>query len=366
MTIYDQSAPKFPAANVRRDRWGRYLLPHPDTGTVQPWTRVTTVSGTLADRYGLERWAMRNVALGIGARRDLYAQAAAATPDDRDTLDEIVDQAQAAAQSKAGANMGSALHRLTERLDEGDLDPADIDDPTLRTDVEAYERAMTRAQIGVIHGWTEQIVLNADLGIAGTIDRLTTHPNWGLPRIGDLKTGKDVERYGMVEIPLQLALYAHATHTYDPVTDTTKVMPPIDRVTAIVMHLPAGQADCVIYEVDIAAGWDAVQTALKVREWRTRHDLATRIDTPNPPQPEGPDPRRGEWIKGWIRSQGEQGRIDQLAALWPQDVPTPKQGGWTDSNIDQIAQICAWLDAKSGVEFYPPDPTITPRRGKVK
>jgi hypothetical protein len=73
------------------------------------WTRVTTVAGTLADRYGLEKWGNRNVVLGIAAREDLYAQAASCTPDDKDTLNQIVDQAQEAAKAKSGANLGTAL-----------------------------------------------------------------------------------------------------------------------------------------------------------------------------------------------------------------------------------------------------------------
>lgn len=365
---------------IRRDQWGRYLLPHPDTGEVQPWTRVTTVSSTLSDRWALEKWARRNVVRGIGMRRDLYAQASAATANDRDTLDMIADQAMAAAESAAGANMGSALHRLTERLDDGDLDPDTIKDPVLRADIEAYERAMTSARIGAVHGWTEQIVLVADLGIAGTIDRLCTHPTWPSPRIGDLKTGRGVEKWGMVDIPLQLALYAHATHRYDQTTGQTTPMPPVDQDKAIVAHLPAGVGECTILEVDIAAGWEAVQTALAVRAWRKRRDLSTRItQTPTPapapkpdhspdpaPDPDPPDGRRVEWIKGWIKSQADQGRIDQLAARWPQDVPTPRQGGWTDSDIDRIAHECAQLDAAAGAQFWDPDPTVTPRRGRMK
>jgi hypothetical protein len=35
----------------------------------------------------------------------------------------------------------------------------------------------------------------------------------------------------------------------------------------LLIHLPAGQAKCDIYELDIQAGWEAVQLALNVRQW---------------------------------------------------------------------------------------------------
>src|SRR5690606_41320127 len=61
-----------PNGNIRRDQYGRYILPDPVTGEEKPWTRVTTLAGTLADRRGLEKWAQRNIVYGLGQRQDLY------------------------------------------------------------------------------------------------------------------------------------------------------------------------------------------------------------------------------------------------------------------------------------------------------
>ncbi len=81
----------------------------------KPWTRATTVASTLEDRYGLERWAKRNVVLGIAARPDLYALAASAKPEDKDLLHSIVDDAEEAAKARSGANLGNASDHRPDR-----------------------------------------------------------------------------------------------------------------------------------------------------------------------------------------------------------------------------------------------------------
>src|SRR5437870_10706498 len=98
-----------------RDRWGRYLLPDPETGEELAWTRVTTVSGILSDRYNLELWAQRMVALGLAKRSDLLALVktnarASATPNGKRTLNRVVKDALEAGNSEQRANLGTAIH----------------------------------------------------------------------------------------------------------------------------------------------------------------------------------------------------------------------------------------------------------------
>lgn len=395
-----------PDAKIRRDRWGRYLLPHPETGEEQAWTRATTLAGTLADRFALEQWDQRNIVVGIGARQDLYAQAAACTPDDTKTLNGIVVQAKEASKSKAGANLGTALHRFTERLDAGELDPAQVPDPW-RADVQAYADAMSAAGIAVVDGWLERVLLVPEIDVAGTTDRLCNAMEWQLPRIGDLKTAKDVLRYGMVEIALQLAIYAHASHWFDPQTGQLHEMPLVDRDAAIVMHLPVGQATCTLYEVDIAAGWEAVQLALAVRNWRKRKDLAAIIpavgesttgnhrqrQTPSGPSEQalsrgtGDQPaarsaeavtsaegkpaagptlaataERVQWVRARVAAIVTTLDGHPLPRPWPGGVPTFKAADaaghrHTDAEIDQVVAWCNELEAILQVPFGAPDPS---------
>lgn len=269
-----------------RDGWGRYLIPDPATGEMRAWTRATTLAATLADRRVLEAWERRNIVWGIGARPDLYAQAAAATVADTEDLNRIIDHARHAAATAAGANTGSALHRFTERVDAGeDLTvPAPWD-----RDVAAYRDVLADHHITPVPGWIERVLLVPEAGVAGTCDRLWAAPGWPAPRIGDLKTARNVA-LAIGEIAVQLALYAHAIHWWDPATRTLHpIAEQVDQTTAVVAHLPAGSGECTLQAIDIAAGWDAVALALDVRAWRRRNDLATPLATPAaPPSPAPP------------------------------------------------------------------------------
>jgi hypothetical protein len=362
-TTVDQQAP--PDAGIRRDHWGRYLINHPITGQEQAWTRATTLANTLADRFGLEQWAKRNVVLGLGARHDLYAKAASCTPDDKKTLNKIVTEAEDAAASAAGANLGTALHRFTERLDAGQ--PV-IAPPPWDADLEAYRTTMAAHEITVVPGWIERVLLVPELGVAGTCDRLLLNPGYPRqPRIGDVKTGKDVVKYGMTEIALQLAIYAHATHWYNNINgETHEIHEPIDQERAIVMHLPVGKATCTLYEVDIQAGWEAVRLAVDVRAWRQRNDLAQQLSPTRlePPKVDTIPQESLTWLHQRIEAIKAEGHGGALAALWSQhpDIPTfPRGGPTTNQQFWAIAEMCEQVETDTGMPFGPPAPPATTR-----
>lgn len=261
-----------PRPEPKRDRWGRYLIPDPVTGKERSWTRATTWAATVADTFGLTQWELRMAAIGLARRQDLLVGVAAVldpdSPDGKRKLNKLVDQAKDAAHAGARATIGTALHSFVEAIDGGRevQVPAPFD-----RDIDAYRRAMV--PIKVSPNYLEKICVVRELGVAGTMDRVVRLPASRLPMIGDVKTGRDLS-YSWTEIAIQLALYAHADTVYDPTRERHGRMLPVDQERALVIHLPASEARCQLYIVDIAAGWEMALTCGKVRDWRKRKDLA--------------------------------------------------------------------------------------------
>jgi hypothetical protein len=284
---------------IPRDRYGRYVLPPVDGGKPRAWRRATTLAEVLKERRGLEKWSQRNIIYGMGQRPALVAKAAAATLDDRKTLDAIAKRAQEAADADAGADVGTALHTFAERIDRGEQKI--MIPPPYDRDMEAYTLALEMTGISTAVGWIERVLICPEIEIVGTADRLNVSSEWTLPRIGDIKTATDkvqgdgrvvnsVLEHGMADIPLQLAIYAHATHWWDVRAEQWIEMPTVDQDKAMVLHVPAGVGECRIYEIDIAAGWEAVQLAMATMEWRKRKDLAEMLISVSAPDSAGSGP----------------------------------------------------------------------------
>lgn len=261
----------------KRDRWGRYLLPNPETGEEQAWTRATTVSGLLSDTYNLERWAERMVVLGLTKRDDLMLLAKTVSdPQSRNgksTLNRIVKDAKDASSSGSRANIGTAIHAATEALDRGE--PSTIPAPYDR-DVEAYGAKLSALGIEVVPDWIERIVLVPELGVAGTLDRMVRVPGWDLPVIADIKTGATVH-FSELDHAIQQSIYANASHVWDPDEEALVPMPPVDKTRALILHLPAGEAHCDVHVLDIERGYEAARVAVAIHKWRKAKDLSAPL-----------------------------------------------------------------------------------------
>lgn len=257
---------------VKRDRWKRYLLPDPVTGEEVAWTRVTTINRCIADAFNLERWKQRQAVRGVALRADLLALAASVNslpaddPQAKETLNDVVKQAQAAAGSSAGANLGKALHTATEQLDRGaQLRNISLPEPYDR-DLYAYDQARRVAGMVTKPEHIERIVIVPELRIAGTLDRLTF---WrGGRRIKDVKTGQSADEFGQLELAVQLALYANAEYMWNLDTQQYEPMPEVEKDWGILAHLPAGQGRCTFHPVNIALGWEYAKLAWEVHQAR--------------------------------------------------------------------------------------------------
>lgn len=249
-------------------------------------SRATTLAKALDDQSGLIKWSSCATLDGAFARDDLRARFQSLDPADKRGRYQVAEQMKEAGAASRGANLGTALHAFTERLDRGEIEVDQV--PAEWRDRIAAYSDVTRAA-----GWrfSPQLVERitavevADELVAGTFDRVAMLPDGRLV-IADVKTGS--LDYAGLSIAVQLAVYAHGRALRpageEPDRDrwgrylvpgwddeTWQPMPPVDQVEAWVIHLPAtGEPSCTLHSVDIAAGWEAAQVAAAVRAWRKR------------------------------------------------------------------------------------------------
>jgi hypothetical protein len=260
----------FTTAEAPKDRWGRYRIVTTD-GKETSFTRVTTIAKSLDDEGALTAWKGRMTATGLVHRNDLLV-AASTCLDDKSSLDRIVQQAIEAAGASSKANIGTALHQLTQALDLGQK-PAIL--PGLQADVDAYQEGMTRHGVIIDPRLVEVLLVNEKHGYAGTADRIARFSSRKRKQIFDLKTG-NIE-YAINAIAVQMAMYANAEYIYDWRTKERTPLPNLDKTRGVIIHLPAGQAKCELYELDLVAGWEAALMAMDVRAWRKRKDLHIKV-----------------------------------------------------------------------------------------
>jgi len=329
------------ADKIPRDRYGRPIIPPASGGKPKPYTRVTTLAETLDDRYNLEKWKQRQVAVGLMLRRDLL-NLVAAQKDDKAALDKTCDEAISAASGGAAANTGTALHSLTEQLHKG-ADHTLIPEH-LRDDIAAYQACLERHAIEVVG--VEMFVVCEALECAGTLDRLMKVG--GHLCIGDLKTGAGAVDYGMTGIAIQLACYANAETRW--VDGDHYPMPPMNKSRAYVFHLIPGSGHCELVEVDIVAGWEAAHKAKWVRDWRKRKDLGRSVTS----AADTLDFRR-EWIAQRVRALPD-AAVEALARMIV-DAELPRVSLSTDAHLDDWATLLDVVEAEYQVPFGPFDPT---------
>jgi hypothetical protein len=245
---------------LERDRWDRPLIVPVDGGKKIPYTRISTLSDYVTSSSGLEIWKRRGLAKGLGEREDLAALAAALPPltGDRDqdrptnvALDEIIELAIEHSGQHKKARWGTAVHGFTEPGEHGPVPARMVDD------VESYKAATAGLEVVA----TELFVVCDELQCAGTLDHLMVLPAYWT-RVLDKKSG----HLKPMELAIQLAVYAHSV-VYDAETDERSPLPggEIDLEWALAAHIERGMGRTELYEVDIAAGWEAAKHAAQVR-----------------------------------------------------------------------------------------------------
>lgn len=293
------------------------------------YTRVTTYADAITEAYNLMRWQLRRLALGLGQRADYVRLAAAYTDSehDREALDELVGKALEAAGPNS-ADLGTALHALTERLDRGD----DLGTPPeeVLPDLAAYT-ALTQGLIAYRH--REARVVCDGLETAGTPDG---HAHIAEPcpagcgpevlHIIDTKTGSI--RYPG-KMATQLAIYSRSD-LYVPATGE-RIPVEVCQAWGAIIHLPAESGECAPFWLDLEHGWRGAELCGPVREWhRVKADDILRPFASVQP----------------VRMvDGEVTRIEpRLASTNIKAPPAPAAGDVTELLAESLADLGVQLD----------------------
>jgi len=283
-------------------RWGWYK-----DHEGREWQRVSTLIKKVdTNRDALEAWKKRQVLLGAAKRDDIVlgVKALGDPPPivgwndaTKKRLNQWAEDCMAAAGSSAGATAGTAMHDLTERVDRGE----DIEKVAAGLPGKAAADLRAYAKLRELNGWKsveiERTVVCDELDVAGSFDRVDYIPGlWqllgpdtcqhghnhtvgeALPVIVDVKTEGNPLLNGL-HIGPQLAIYSRAKRMWLPEGPTATMQtqygptqitgryvdaPCVRQDVGVIVHVRDGKA--VPYFVDLTAGWEAAQAAVRQRD----------------------------------------------------------------------------------------------------
>ncbi len=318
---------------------------------------ITTVAKIPDDTYNLDQWRKREVVRGIAFEPALIERAAA-HHDDRDQLNRIAEEALAVAKTHHKAERGTAAHRITERVDLGELI---IDTPLARAVQTAWTKALDAAGLTILPEYVERIVVYPDRKIAGRFDRIARRRSDHQLVVVDLKTGTGAIRYPH-STAIQLAMYANAPLLVGPLEDgvatSTEKMPDVDKRWAYIIHMPS-DAVVAVHKIDIRAGWEICRRAIfPILEWRNNRQLTRDIGSTPVTLPHLiASADRIEWIRERLGVLRPDPRARDLVILnWPSGV-SPKPP-WSDGDIEQLDHTLTSVETAVSASFPPADPAV--------
>lgn len=282
----------------RRDARGRYLVKDPETGdfqrykngNVKGFTRVTTFVKAASDSVSLSDWRARNVLMGAAKKPSVAAKAWGLThEDDREALNELVEELSKVAGAKDAADRGTDIHHWAEVVDAHHSPDEALEDvpPHYRATIELYLSALKEAGFHPLPHLMERTTMVKDFGgIVGTFDRVYYHSPSDSYVIGDLKSGKTLD-YGIDEMRAQLALYAYGVNRHgvydwaeerwapaleDPSERDEPRPVKIRTDVGVIVHLPqeGKEAGTVrLARADLVRGWEYAEECARVRSMRS-------------------------------------------------------------------------------------------------
>jgi hypothetical protein len=225
------------------------------------WDRYSRPSGwgkDLDDESALVNWRIDRAMEGVACDPSIAATVAANIGHKEGAKDRR-DRAIQRGRGNEGADIGTALHAMTERVERGD---GFVAPPPYAADLAAYLQALDTA--GLVSDWIECKIVSDCWRAAGTADRIYRATrelvlpdgaclDVGQTVIGDLKTGAKLD-YALPGYAVQMAIYSDGEF-YDVNTDERSPLPPTMRSDwGLIVHLPAGSARCEFHWCDLRVG----------------------------------------------------------------------------------------------------------------
>lgn len=350
------------------------------------YSRPSGYGKNLDDENALVNWRIWKAMEGVAASKSLAAQVAATPDDDKVAKKELREKALDKGTANEAADMGTALHAMTARVE----DETDLWDPPQQyvADLDAYIDCL--AEYGLVSEMVECHMVNDEFRAAGTADRIyrLTKPLYtpdgnileaGTLVLGDLKTGKSLD-FSAPGYCVQTALYATGK-LYDIHLEKRLATPPINQDWALLVHLPVGKATCRLVWCSIEKGLYGAWLSHEIKQWQSKwksgkdgHDtppvgiympapvsqrleeqgigIAERVDA----TPE----QMVAYCHARVTTIAEDPKAkDSLILWWPEGLPTPKSGKL--SNPDDIIKVLNLLD-KVEKQYSIPFMHTDPRR----
>lgn len=362
------------------------------------WDRYSRPSGwgsDLDDESNLVTWKIDRAMEGVASDPSIAAMVASHIGE-KDGAKERRERAIQRGRGEEAADIGTALHRMAERVERADGFAAP---EPYATDIARYLTCLDTA--GFTSEYIECHLVNDPMRAAGTADRIyKAHRPLDVPGfnvivpgqhvLADLKTGKRLD-YSLPGFAIQLALYCDAMF-YDVETNERTPLPDNLRTdVALLVHMPAGTGTCEFHWIDLEVGREGARIVRDVRRWRKRSDfiqpfkfppsdveammhtpmevLTTTVFAPH--EPELGDVTADAWVEAM--SEFAQSRINtigmidearnQLLRRWPDGVPTIRQGGITPAQLSAVLDLLDAIEGAFSLPFPPGDPRVEWDRG---
>jgi len=363
------------------------------------WDRYSRPSGwgsDLDDEQQLVTWKIDRAMEGVASDPSIAAMVAA-NIGIREGAKERRQQAITRGRGEQAADIGTALHKMTQRVEEGD---GFIAPEPFSADIAAYLMALDGAGLTSEH--IECHLCNDEMRAAGTADRIyLAHRQLEVPGfapimpgqyiLGDLKTGKRLD-YSLPGFTIQLSLYCDSVF-YDVETNVRSPLPDGLRTdVALLVHMAAGTASCTFHWLDLQVGREGARIVKQVRRWRNRDDFA--VPYRQPPSDEEavlatpmeivmlgsfvehePDIPDEVSTEAWVEAMSvyAQTRINTIGCStearnlllrrWPEGVPTLRQGGITAAQLSAVLDLLDAIEGAFSLPFPAGDPRVEWDRG---